>query len=167
MCLTPPREDEFELSFVYGAESTNADVHARSIAPLLHKLVEGYNASVLLLGATGSGKTTALEGSGCRRDGRGGGATSSKATIATANSTSSSSGADGDGLVHLAADELFELLHAKAVLVGEAVARKRRVPSAKGFDFFVEASYVELHNEEARDLLARGAGAAAALPVSS
>lgn len=48
---------------------------------------------------------------------------------------------------------------------GEAVARKRRVPSAKGFDFFVEASFLECYNEEARDLLARGPGDAAALPV--
>jgi len=48
---------------------------------------------------------------------------------------------------------------------GEAVAKKRRVPSAKGFDFFVEASYCELHNEELHDLLAKGAAAGAALPV--
>jgi len=56
--LAPPspqhREDEFELSFVYGPEATNSDVHARSIAPLLRKLVEGYNVTVLLFGATGA-----------------------------------------------------------------------------------------------------------------
>jgi hypothetical protein len=96
----PLREDEFELSFVYGPSASNADVHARSIAPLLRKVVEGYNATVLLFGATGSGKTTALEG-GRARDPRGG-------------------GADSGGLVHLAADALFELVHSKAVAVGEA-----------------------------------------------
>ncbi len=47
---------------------------------------------------TGSGKTTTLEG------GRG------KDTRGTS---------DGDGLVHLAIDELFELVHGKAVSVGE------------------------------------------------
>ncbi|KAI8465646.1 MAG: P-loop containing nucleoside triphosphate hydrolase protein [Monoraphidium minutum] len=137
-------EDEYELSYVYGLDASNADVHARSVAPLLRKLVEGYNVTVVLFGATGSGKTTALEGSR-GRDARG--------------------GPEGDGLVHLAADELFELIHGKAVLVGEAVAKKRRMPSAKGFDYFVEASYVELYDEACRDLLAKGPGASAALPV--
>ena len=50
---------------------------------------------------------------------------------------------------------------------GEAVAKKRRMPSAKGFDFFVEASYVELYDEACHDLLSKGPGAGAALPVSS
>lgn len=47
---------------------------------------------------TGSGKTTTLEGSR-GRDTRG--------------------SPDGDGLVHLAIDELFQLVHGKAVTVGE------------------------------------------------
>ena len=34
-------EDEYELSFVYGPDASNADVHARSVAPLLRKLLEG------------------------------------------------------------------------------------------------------------------------------
>ncbi|GBF93794.1 hypothetical protein Rsub_06126 [Raphidocelis subcapitata] len=137
--LQPKPEDEYELSFVYGPDASSADVHARSIAPLLRRLLEGYNVCVLAFGATGSGKTTTLEG--------GGGA---------------------DGLVALAAAELFELLHAKAVAVGEAVARRRRAPSAKGFDFFVEASHAEVADEAVHDLLAAGAGAAAAaaLPVT-
>lgn len=46
---------------------------------------------------TGSGKTTTLEG-GRGKDRRG--------------------SPDGDGLVHLAIDELFELVHGKAVTVG-------------------------------------------------
>lgn len=51
------------------------------------------------------------------------------------------------------------------VPAGEAVAKKRRVPSAKGFDYYVEAAFTELHSEECRDLLSKGAGAAASLPV--
>ena len=48
--------------------------------------------------AAGSGKTTTLEG-GRGKDTRG--------------------SSEGDGLMHLAIDELFELLHGKAVTVGE------------------------------------------------
>ena len=42
-------------------------------------------------------------------------------------------------------------------LAGEAVAKKRRMPAGKGFDFFVEASAVELYNESCHDLFQNGA----------
>lgn len=146
----------------------------------------------------GSGKTTTLEGGRSARAAPGGG------------------GGDGDGIVHHAADELFALLHSKAVAVGEtaaahhpvrnylplhsaviasplclpmhalslppaclpaclpprwlaageAVAKRRRMP-AKGFDFFVEASYCEVFNEACHDLLSSGAAASSSLPVRS
>lgn len=50
---------------------------------------------------------------------------------------------------------------------GEAVAKRRRLPSSKGFDFFVESSYVELYNETCRDLYSKsGPAGAPNLPVS-
>lgn len=124
--LQPKPEDEYELSFVFGPEATNADVHNRTVVPLLKKAVEGYNVTILTFGATGSGKTHTLEG------------------LKTRDLRGSSA---GDGIVHYALDELFELLHAKAVAVGEAVAQKRRMPTGRGFDFFVECSFAEVYNE--------------------
>ncbi len=43
------------MSYVYGPDASNGDVHERSLAPLLRKLLEGYNVVVLVLGATGGG----------------------------------------------------------------------------------------------------------------
>jgi hypothetical protein len=43
------------VSYVYGPDASNGDVHERSLAPLLRKLLEGYNVVVLVLGATGGG----------------------------------------------------------------------------------------------------------------
>lgn len=52
--------------------------------------------------------------------------------------------------------------------VGEAVAKKRRLSSSKGFDFFVESSFVELYNETCRDLYSKsGPAGAPNLPVSA
>jgi hypothetical protein len=49
---------------------------------------------------------------------------------------------------------------------GEAVAQKRRLPGSKGFDFFVESSFVELYNETCRDLYSKsGPAGAPNLPV--
>jgi hypothetical protein len=39
---------------------------------------------------------------------------------------------------------------------GQALAAKRRTQAARGYDYFVEASYVELYNEGCADLLAGG-----------
>ncbi len=55
------------------------------------------------------------------------------------------------------------LLH--GVHAGEAIAKKRRMPSAKGFDFFVESSFVELYNESCHDLYAKGADVGSNLQV--
>lgn len=47
------------------------------------------------------------------------------------------------------------------------MAKKRRLPSSKGFDFFVESSFVELYNETCRDLYNKsGPAGAPNLPVS-
>ncbi|KAG2485692.1 hypothetical protein HYH03_015577 [Edaphochlamys debaryana] len=121
-------EDEFDVGYVYGPESTNQDVAARSLLPLLRKLVDGYNVAVLAFGATGSGKTLLMEGS----------------------SGKERHSPEGGGLVHLAVDELFRLLGEKAVAVGSAVAEKRRLPSARAFDFFLETSFAEVHDLYAR-----------------
>jgi hypothetical protein len=48
---------------------------------------------------------------------------------------------------------------------GDAVAKKRRMPSAKGFDFFIESSFTELYSENCHDLYAKGAKIGSNLPV--
>ncbi|GIL90778.1 hypothetical protein Vretifemale_18507, partial [Volvox reticuliferus] len=123
-------EDEYDVGFVYGPEATHQDIAARSLLPLLRKFVDGYNVAVMAFGSTGSGKTHLLEGSqGKERN-----------------------SPEGNGLVHIAVDELFKLMTEKAVYVGTMLAEKRRSPSARAFDFFLETSFVELYREEVYDL---------------
>lgn len=57
------REDEYDVTYVYGAEASNDDLHARSISPLIRKCLEGYNVCVMLFGATG--KHTGASGGCC------------------------------------------------------------------------------------------------------
>ncbi|MEW5312194.1 MAG: hypothetical protein WDW38_003841 [Sanguina aurantia] len=104
--LQPKPEDEYDVSYCYGPESSNADLVARSLAPLIHKMVEGYNVAVIVTGATGTGKTSTLEGRRGLESTNGGGG------------GGGGGGGEGDGLVHLAIDELFRQLGDKAVGVG-------------------------------------------------
>lgn len=50
-------------------------------------------------------------------------------------------------------------------VIGEAVAKKRRMPSSKGFDYFIESSFVEMYNEACHDLYAKASEQGSNLPV--
>jgi len=125
--VNPSVDNEHDVEFCYGPEATEEDIFKRSVQPLVRRVVDGYNAAVVAFGATGSGKTHTVEGR----------------TVA---------GAGSEGLVHHVAQGLFEALHAKATSVGEKMAARRRNASARGFDFFIECRYVEVYNEQCRDL---------------
>lgn len=52
----------FEVDEVYGPSTTQDEVYARAVDPLVAGVRDGYNASVLAYGQTGSGKTFTMEG---------------------------------------------------------------------------------------------------------
>ena len=47
------------------------------------------------------------------------------------------------------------------------MAKKRRMPDSKGFDFVVESSFVEVYSEECFDLYQKGDASGVMLPVRS
>jgi hypothetical protein len=49
----PPRDDEYDLSYVYESSATNNDIAKRHIEPLVKKMVDGYNATIITFGASG------------------------------------------------------------------------------------------------------------------
>ncbi|KXZ52536.1 hypothetical protein GPECTOR_9g580 [Gonium pectorale] len=130
-------EDEFEAGYVYGPEASTADVAARSLLPLVRKAVDGYNVTIMAFGATGSGKTLLLEGPSGKERGS----------------------SEGSGLVHVAADELFKLLADKAAGVGSQMAERRRLPSARAYDFFLDCTFCEVYREAVADVFAAKPGA--------
>jgi hypothetical protein len=68
-----------------------------------------------------------------------------------------------DGPFREAVSLLLLLCTLRVSAAAEAVAKRRRMPAGMGFSFFVESSFVELHNEQCHDLYAKGA--ASSLPV--
>ena len=57
-------ERRFVYDCVYGPSSCQEDVYLSSLEPLLATLLDGYNVSVILYGAAGTGKTHTLVGPG-------------------------------------------------------------------------------------------------------
>ncbi|XP_064258916.1 kinesin-like protein KIF27 [Passer domesticus] len=56
------KDHVFTFDFVFGKNSTQEEVYAVCIKPLLVSLIEGYNATVFAYGQTGSGKTYTIGG---------------------------------------------------------------------------------------------------------
>ncbi|XP_037754737.2 kinesin-like protein KIF22 [Chelonia mydas] len=54
---------EYQFDTFYGDQATQHDVYAGSVQPVLRRLLEGQNASVLAYGPTGAGKTHTMLGS--------------------------------------------------------------------------------------------------------
>eukprot|EP00891_Asterochloris_glomerata_P006625 jgi/Astpho2/6625/Aster-x1385 len=130
--MQPRSEDEHMLDFAYGPDAQPADVHERSLLPLLRKLVEGYNTAAILFGASGMQWQVLPAGRGtCQQPLAG-------------------------GFMHLASESLFELLGAKQAAIGQRVTSRRRAFQAKGYEFYLECSAVEVHSEACRDLLVTG-----------
>ncbi|CAM9239534.1 unnamed protein product, partial [Discosporangium mesarthrocarpum] len=45
-----------------GPDTTQARIYAEAVAPIVHKMLDGYNCTVFTYGQTGSGKTHTMEG---------------------------------------------------------------------------------------------------------
>uniref|UniRef100_A0A8C6ZTX6 Kinesin motor domain-containing protein n=1 Tax=Nothoprocta perdicaria TaxID=30464 RepID=A0A8C6ZTX6_NOTPE len=56
------KDRAFTFDFVFGKNSTQEEVYATCIKPLVVSLTEGYNATVFAYGQTGSGKTYTIGG---------------------------------------------------------------------------------------------------------
>ena len=143
-------EDEHMLDFAYGPDAQPADVHERSLLPMLRKLVEGYNTAAILFGASGMSGCCCLPlSSGVEKPCDGPQHVSVPAAVFSAQgrlcagtgksfllegepaSSLSPAGAPllgpqaAGGFMHLASESLFELLSAKQAAIGERTMQAR------------------------------------------
>ncbi|KAG9391215.1 Kinesin motor domain [Carpediemonas membranifera] len=101
----------FTYDGVYDADSTQIDVFAGSIQPIVDDVIKGYNGTIFAYGQTGSGKTFTMSGENSPPDKR--------------------------GIIPNAMQYFFDT-------VGDA---------PKDHQFLIQASFLEIYNEEIRDLL--------------
>ncbi|POG81966.1 P-loop containing nucleoside triphosphate hydrolase protein, partial [Rhizophagus irregularis DAOM 181602=DAOM 197198] len=108
----------FTFDYVFPSDIEQEDVFHGCASPLIDKLVEGYNVTILAYGQTGSGKTYTM---GTTLDG-------------------SNIPLEHQGIIPRAIRKLFADLH----------ERKEKNPS---YEFEVYVSFLELYNEDFKDLL--------------
>ncbi|XP_004309200.1 PREDICTED: kinesin-like protein KIF22 [Fragaria vesca subsp. vesca] len=57
------RKEAYELDYCYDQNEDNGQIFSREVKPLIPGILEGCNATVIALGARGSGKTSLIQGS--------------------------------------------------------------------------------------------------------
>jgi centromeric protein E len=113
----------FNYDKTFNEETETAQVYDTVCKDIVTSAVTGLNGTIFAYGQTSSGKTYTMQGSGTIEEG----------SIRAADGTTSQS---GGGIVHMAAADIF-----------------RHVESQPDRIFLVRASFLEIYNEEVRDLL--------------
>lgn len=118
----------FTFDKTFGEEVDNRQVYDSVAKGIVSSVVEGLNGTIFAYGQTSSGKTFTMQGSGNLEQG---------ATAAA--------GGGGDdiavgGIVHMAAKDIFS-----------------QIQQEQGRMFLVRVSFLEIYNEEVRDLLSSNA----------
>ncbi|KAK2951430.1 putative Chromosome-associated kinesin KIF4 [Blattamonas nauphoetae] len=116
MIKRPLKELSYSFDAAFDADSDNYSVFSYTTAPLIEKVIQGYNATCFAYGMTGSGKTYTMMGD----------------LIGSGN--------DGvKGIYTYAAEMIFDQI--------QSASEER--------DFIVTVSFVEIYNEQVKDLLRR------------
>lgn len=115
----------FTFDGTYGDDSKTSNIYAESAASLVESVVDGFNATVFAYGQTGCGKSYTMEGS---------------EMITKASSLNVNESNEAAGIIPRACSDLFD-----------SVALSTAQNTNK--NFLVHASYLEIYNENVRDLL--------------
>ena len=120
----------FTFDQCFGPLSKQEDVF-EEVAPTLHSVLDGFNVCIFAYGQTGSGKTFTMEGK-----------RSEKSLV---------------GINPRALRTLFELIKEKQTLAAMAGGASTSGSADDGWKYDVRVSYLEIYNENVRDLLTANA----------
>lgn len=135
------QERTFSYDAVLGPAATQAATYSCVAAPVLRRVLSGYNGCIFAYGQTGSGKTYAIEGSG------------------STNRDSTASGDENDaarGIIPRLAEDLFRSLAIARDADAELVSPRAAATTTGGprlVSGSASAEYFEIYQERVTDLL--------------
>ncbi len=134
------KDKSFTYDYVFPQSSPQSEIYETSVQPLLSTLFKGYNATVLAYGQTGSGKTHTM-GSGY--------ASLSGAISVIQDTNGCSSGTTSNTLNMNDFDDVGVIPRVLNDLFMQIEEEQAKNKDAK---FWVKVSFVEVYNEEIKDL---------------
>jgi centromeric protein E len=134
----------FTFDKTFGEDVSTKQVYDCVCQNIVTSVVSGLNGTIFAYGQTSSGKTYTMQGAGTIAEGcySNGSSSSHCSSDSGSSDMDSSAGGGGGGIVHMAAADIFNLIRKE---------QENRV-------FLVRASFLEIYNEEVRDLLSDAKG---------
>lgn len=117
------KDKVFTFDHVLAPKISQQELYENCVRPLVHKVFEGYNATVFAYGQTGSGKTYTISGT--------------KATP------------DEYGVIPRAVTTMFQIIAQNG---GVLISSSKSSPSNRR-EYCVKVNFVEIYKEELKDLL--------------
>ncbi|KAJ2808333.1 Kinesin- motor protein [Coemansia guatemalensis] len=141
---SPAIARSFHFDGVFGPKATQENVYDKVVSPILHEVMQGYNCTIFAYGQTGTGKTYTMEG-----DLENGPSSVGSTPIASRipKSTVEPTSAVGTDLLN------STRMSQQAGMIPRTLYNLFYALDKQSAEYYVRVSYVELYNEELRDLL--------------
>lgn len=123
---------EYAYDLAFPTESTQLEVYTKTVKDIIPTILDGYHATIFAYGATGAGKTHTMMGS--ERDGL--------------HDDEDERDPDVDGIIPHALTDIFTLIEQH-----RAEEAMLRMTQGSVYEWNVLVSYLEVYNEQIRDLL--------------
>jgi hypothetical protein len=124
-----PKPFTFDAAFDPGA--SQREVYENTALAIVNSVLSGYNGTIFAYGQTGTGKTHTMEGAA-------GPPPAAAADAAPADSAAAASSSQQQGIIPNAFEHIFSAIQ-----------------GSENKQYLVRASYLEIYNEEIRDLLSK------------
>ncbi|KAJ2394870.1 Kinesin- motor protein, partial [Coemansia sp. RSA 2559] len=154
----------YHFDGVFGPKATQENVYDKIVNPILNEVMQGYNCTIFAYGQTGTGKTYTMEGDLEQQPGVSasngaaiGIGTPQLSRIPTpASSSSTASPPPSSSLPPNVGNDLLSStrMSSQAGIIPRTLSNMFYALEKNSSEYYVRVSYLELYNEELRDLLA-------------
>ncbi|KAJ1822436.1 hypothetical protein LPJ56_000792 [Coemansia sp. RSA 2599] len=130
----------YHYDAVFGPKATQEHIYEKIVSPILNEVMQGYNCTIFAYGQTGTGKTYTMEGD---------------LEMQASPSVPSTPGLSRMQTPGVGATDLLNnaRISPKAGVIPRTLYNLFYALDKQSAEFYVRVSYVELYNEELRDLL--------------
>ncbi|CCI39794.1 unnamed protein product [Albugo candida] len=136
-------EREYAFDLAFSEDATQNEIYQRTVQDIIPTILNGFDATIFAYGATGAGKTHTMMGS--ERDGL---ILPSECSEEMEDLQSQDSVLSVDGIIPQALADIFQSIHNRKAEEGQL-----RMQNGTIFEWEVMISYLEVYNEQIRDLL--------------
>ncbi|KAJ1900157.1 Kinesin- motor protein [Kickxella alabastrina] len=143
----------YQYDGVFGPKATQEHIYDKIVSPILNEVLLGYNCTIFAYGQTGTGKTYTMEGD------LESGSPGNAPVISTPMTSRTQPPMFATAAAAAALGTNSARISSKAGIIPRTLYNLFYALDKQSAEYYVRVSYVELYNEELRDLLANNTAA--------